>query len=120
MTVLRGLTITFLAALLLAPFLKLFQNTTKKPIIVVAQDNSQSIGEQATGEDSILYRRNIESLNDAIADKYKLVNLRFGETVEENSSIDFSDALTDISDPLVYISEQYDSELLGGEKSYWS
>ena len=113
MTILRGLTVSLLAALLLAPFLKLFQNTTKNPIIVVAQDNSQSVGNQLTGDDSIAFVQSMNDLNEAVGARFDLVNLQFGEAVQEGSDPDYADALTDISDPLVYISEQYDSELLG-------
>ena len=56
MTVLRFLTVTALSALLLSPFLKLYQQTTQEPIIVIAQDQSQSVGAAFNEADSSALR----------------------------------------------------------------
>ena len=113
MAALRGLTVAVICALLLAPFLKLFENSTQDPLIVIAHDNSQSIGAVTNGEDSIQYRQRLDVLHDALADRYNVVRLNFGEEIRETDTIDFSESLTDISQVLNYVSDQYTSENLG-------
>jgi hypothetical protein len=49
----RFITIGFLCFLLLSPFLKIINRHIEKPIIVFAQDNSESIG---TTKDSLYYK----------------------------------------------------------------
>src|ERR1035438_965870 len=51
--VLRFVTVTLLAFFLLDPLLKNITRTVEKPIIIFAQDNSESI---VTGKDSTFYK----------------------------------------------------------------
>ena len=47
---LRWLSVTILSALLLSPLLKRFINETKKPIVVLAQDQSESVATDLKGQ----------------------------------------------------------------------
>ena len=90
MTALRFLSVTLLCALLLSPFLKTFEQTVQDPIIILAEDNSSSITDQMSTEDSARYRTAIEAMATALSGSYDVRRLRFGETVDEDAAVDFS------------------------------
>src|ERR1700752_4096689 len=54
MPVLRGIVVALLAFFLLSPLLKNISRTVEKPIIIFAQDNSESV---TVGKDSSFYKK---------------------------------------------------------------
>src|ERR1051326_6939723 len=63
MAIFRFLAVTLLAILLLSPLLKTVTRETEKPVIIIAQDNSESL---AAGKDSAFnkteYKKKLQSL----------------------------------------------------------
>ncbi|MEP7168758.1 MAG: hypothetical protein ABI855_05255, partial [Bacteroidota bacterium] len=90
--------ISLLAFLLLSPLIRTIFRETEKPIIIVAQDNSQSI---LVGTDSSTFKKSyIESFNkltDELKKNYDVRTFSFGDKVLDKISFDFSDKQTDIS-----------------------
>ena len=108
---LRWLTTTILAILLLSPVLKTVITDIKKPVIVLAQDVSESIG--VAVRDTTPYKANFEALTNALGDKYEVRSYSFGATVREGATFQFKDKLTNISDLLKNVYDLYSNQNLG-------
>jgi hypothetical protein len=94
----RFVTVTFLAALLLSLSVKLISRQLEKPIIIFAQDNSQSI---VISKDSVYYKAEyqkvINKFLDELSQDYDLKVYAFGDRLAEKDSFGFNDKITDIS-----------------------
>lgn len=114
MALLRFLAVTFIAILLLSPLLKTNLREVEKPIIVVAQDNTESI---VTGKDSAFYRKeyadNFNKLISKLGDKYEVKTYSFGDKVEESSEFDYNEKQTDISGLFNEINNIYGNRNVG-------
>jgi len=98
MAVLRTTVVALIAFLLLNPLLKSISRYTEKPVIILAQDNSQSI---ATVKDSSYYQgefmQELIEFADRLESSYTVKKYLFGDKVTSDFSIDFKDKQTDIS-----------------------
>lgn len=117
MTVFRFLAITFLSFLLLSPLLKNTIREVEKPIIIIAQDNSESL---VAGKDSAFYRtdykQKLQKLKDELSDKYEVRSYSFADKVTELKNIDsleFSEKQTDISSLFDEIETRYSNRNVG-------
>src|SRR6478736_7405214 len=83
MAAFRFLAITILCFLLLSPLLKTVNRTTEKPVIIIAQDNSESL---IAGKDSAYYRNDykqaLKKLADALSENYDLHIYSFADRVK--------------------------------------
>ena len=98
LTSLRWLSVFIICLLFLNPVLRQELIERKAPIVVLAQDESQSIRQ---GMDSLSlnqYRQDWEKLRQSLSEKYDLRVHSFGESVRENSPLSFEDRATNISD----------------------
>ena len=97
--VFRFSSITILALLLLEPILESISSKLEKPIIVMAQDNSESL---LMSKDSTYlkeeYKNEFLSLKERLGEKFDVQCYTFGSKVAEGLSIDFSDKSTNISE----------------------
>ncbi len=110
---LRFLSATLLSFLLLSPVLKNSKNEIKKPIVVVAQDESTSI---AIETDSLLldqYSRDLRRVLRDLRQDYEVVEYGFGGTVLDNINFEFADRSSNLSSVLEYISDLYGDQNLG-------
>lgn len=98
LAVLRFVSITIIAFLLLSPLVKSVFRHVEKPVIIVAQDNSESL---LVNKDSSFYKKEYkEKLNKFIENlsaKYEVKTYSFGENVKEKINFDYKDKQTDIS-----------------------
>ena len=103
MSVLRGLSVTLIAILLLAPMLKLSVRESDKPLLIFAIDNSESM---ASTKDSTFYRSDFQVKMDKLihdfGDKYEIKTYLIGEqnkiaSDNEPFKADFTDKATNIS-----------------------
>lgn len=108
---LRWLTATIIAVLLLAPVLKSSVTEIKKPVVVLAQDASESIG--IAVKDTPQYRSQFEALQNALGDKYEVKSYSFGEKVREGIDFQFKDKLTNASDLVKNVYDLYSNQNLG-------
>lgn len=90
--------VSFLAFLLLGPLIKTLLREVEKPVIVIAQDNSESV---LIGKDSAYYRtvykENMAGLIDGLGKKFEVKTYSFGDGLESGISYKFDDKQTDIS-----------------------
>ena len=114
MFLLRFFVISIIAFLLLSPLLKTTLKNTEKPIVIMAQDNSESI---IAGKDSVSYFKNYLSkyynLSGKLEDKYDVREIVFGDNITEKKDINFSEKQTDISSVFNEIKAKYSNRNIG-------
>jgi hypothetical protein len=98
MGALRFAAVTFLAFLLLSPLIKTTTREVEKPVIIIAQDNSESV---RIGKDSMYYRNEypkaLGELLAGLSDKYDTNTYSFSDKVEQGIHFGFNGKQTDIS-----------------------
>lgn len=112
--VLRFLAITLLSALLLAPLLKSRVTETKKPIVILAQDQSESI-QQAFADTNALnaYLAELEALQSALGNDFEVATYSFGDELRQEAGFAFTDKATNISAALQGLYDQYSNLNIG-------
>jgi hypothetical protein len=110
---LRWLVITLLSALLLSPLIKRTLVETKKPVIVLAQDQSESIGAALDDTQRAAYAQNWTALRDALTEQYEVHELAFGDQVREGVDFKFEDKVSNISEALREVYDRYGAQNLG-------
>ncbi len=117
MATFRFIVITILSFFLLSPLLKTINRSIEKPVIIIAQDNSESI---VVGKDSAFYRneykQNLQKLSDELSDKYEVRSYSFADKIKELKSIDslkFNEKQTDISSLFDEIDTRYSNRNVG-------
>lgn len=110
MGLLRWLGYSLLAALLLSPLLRYLQTDRQEPVIVLAQDVSESIGLEM---DTTAYMAQWEGLKAALSEKYQVVDYTFGAGVKPEGALSFTDKRTNLDAILTEISDVYGSQNLG-------
>lgn len=111
---LRFVSVSLIVFLLMAPLVKQKINQQEKPIIVVAQDNSQSI---VLSKDSSYYRTDyaaaMEKLQKELADDYQVELYTYGDALQNGSEVSYSEQSTDIASALQEIRSRYESRNVG-------
>ncbi|MES2592051.1 MAG: hypothetical protein V4608_09215 [Bacteroidota bacterium] len=117
MGIFRFLIVTILSFLLLSPLLKTVNREVEKPVIVIAQDNSESL---VVGKDSGFYKteykQNLQKLIDELDNKYEVRLYSFADKIKERSSTDsleFNEKQTDISSLFDEIETRYSNRNIG-------
>lgn len=114
LTLFRFIAIGILAFFLLEPLVKNTFVETEKPIVVIAQDNSESIKIKG---DSIFYNQTfpsaLASLTSSLEESFEVVTFTFGTDVKDGLNIDYSEKQTDYSLLLDEIYARYSNRNLG-------
>lgn len=111
--VLRWLVVTIISALLLSPLLKSIQTETKKPVVVLAQDLSESVGAELEGPALEQYKQDWQRLRDGLADDYEVHELAFGDEVREGVDFQFTDKVSNLSKVMREVYDRYGAQNLG-------
>lgn len=111
--ILRWLSVTLLSALLLSPLLKSYFNETKKPLVVLAQDQSESAATDLQGEALEQYKQDWATLKNSLSEDYEVHELAFGDQVREGVDFAFTDKITNFSELLRGIYDLYGGQNLG-------
>jgi hypothetical protein len=110
---LRALSVALISMLLLAPLLKNRITETKQPIVVLAQDASESMQAAFTPEQLASYKAEIGQLRQKLAEKYEVRTVAFGDALRDSLDFGFSDKTSNLSEALAYINDQYSTLNLG-------
>lgn len=110
---LRFLTVSILAFLLMAPLLKSLLTEVKKPMVVIAQDQSASVAAEMDEKEREAYQSNIEALSEQLSGQYELKSYAFGSSTREGIDFAFDDPLSNLSDALRSINDLYSNQNLG-------
>ena len=112
---LRFLSVSILALLLLEPLIQTTDQIIEKPILVIAQDNSESIG---LSKDSAFYKtqykESLKALENKLSEKYEVRTLSFGNKVSDSLSFDYNLKQTDISAVFQTVEQKFYGRNLGG------
>ncbi|MFN4254228.1 MAG: hypothetical protein ACK4Q5_04410 [Saprospiraceae bacterium] len=110
---LRWLAVTILSALLLSPLLKSIQTETKKPVVVLAQDQSESVAADLAGQNLEQYKQDFAALKNSLSDDYEVHELAFGDAVREGVDFNFTDKVTNLSELMQSVYDLYGAQNLG-------
>ena len=105
--------VSVLAILLLSPQIKSILTETKKPIIVVAQDNSESVTANMSKEEQSAFQASYRQLKEELAQEYEVKSYSFGSEVRENMDFSYTDKVSNISEVLNTVYDQYSNQNLG-------
>jgi hypothetical protein len=111
--ILRFLAITLLSLLLLSPVLKSLITETKKPVVVLAQDASESVAVGLGSDGTERLKQNYSSLKNALSENYEVKEYSFGENVREGNDFQFKDKLSNISSMMKSVYDLYSNQNLG-------
>jgi hypothetical protein len=113
----RFFAVTILSLLLLSPLLKTVNRQVEKPVIIIAQDNSQSL---VLNKDSAFYRaeykQKLQKLIDELDAKYTVFSYSFGDRIKElplTDSLKFNEKQTDISTLFSEMETRYSNRNVG-------
>ena len=111
---LRGILVFFLAILLLTPLLKTLTREKEKPVIIIAQDNSQSI---VINQDSSFYRaeykKELTDFINGLKEKFDVKELNWGDKVSDGIDFSFSEKQTDFSSLFSVVNDRYEDRNVG-------
>lgn len=110
---LRWATVTIICLLLLDPVMRTVITEQKAPVIVLAQDNSESIRAGMSEEAQAQYALKINALRAALAERYELKTYSFGDEVREQFPLDYVDKITNISRIFDEVYDLYANQNLG-------
>ncbi len=112
--VFRFISVSLIAFFLLAPLLKNISRTVEKPIIIFAQDNSESV---LANKDSVFYKndypKKISDFVSSLADKFDTNNYSFGDKINSGMSFDFKEKQTDIASLFDEIETRFSNRNVG-------
>ena len=103
----RFFLVTFLAMLLLSPMMQTIFNEEEKPILVILQDNSESVIPPDSIEFLKNYPNSILNLKNNLSDNFDVRFLLLGSQVRQNEQIDFRDKETDLSSVVNVLRAQF-------------
>ncbi|HMO40559.1 MAG TPA: hypothetical protein PKC76_15035 [Saprospiraceae bacterium] len=110
---LRFVTVTLLALLLLSPLLRSVVTESKKPVIVLAQDQSESIAAAMPEAARAAYQTAFTNLAAELGRTYEVQQYAFGSEVREGIDFTFTDKATNIAKLLTNVYDLYSNQNLG-------
>ena len=111
--IIRFLTVTFLSMLLLSPLLKSLITEVKKPVVVLAQDHSESVISDMSEAQKQAYQDSFKKLSEELENEYDLKQYSFGNEVREGIDFEYTDKVSNISDLLKSMYDLYSNQNLG-------
>jgi len=110
----RGFAIAAISFLLLSPLLRNQINEVKKPVLVIAQDVSESIGFGLTKSDSASYFDGLNKMIQNFEEDFDVQTYNFGSDIESGINSKLGGKSTNISKVLQRVYDDYVNQNLGG------
>ncbi|MBL4677512.1 MAG: hypothetical protein JKY70_15115 [Mucilaginibacter sp.] len=113
---LRAIAVTLLALLLLSPLMKSVTYQPQKPLILIAQDNSESIKLFASPKSSLkesTLSNSFEALREQLGDDYEVHAFNFDKNLKDGLSKGFNGKQTDISGALKKLNDRFVNQNIG-------
>ncbi len=111
---LRGILLSLLAFLLLAPLLQSIKKRLEKPLIILAQDASQSVSASVPEDfDSVSYHQDLKKLANDLSKDYEVKTIHFGDGVEPGFNFKQDAKQTDYSKLFDYVQDQFTNRNIG-------
>ncbi len=109
----RMLTVSAIAFLLLKPLIKSRFLEVVKPLVIVAHDNSESVGAAFAKSDSSAYMGALRNVVDQFGEDYEVHTHNFGTQLSDGLTMDFKQKSTNIASALEEISDTYNGQNVG-------
>ncbi len=113
MPILRTLSVASIATLLLSPLIKTTTEEVKQPIIVIAQDASQSIVSGVHKDSIANITSDLSALSSSLGEMYEIKNITIGNDISEGTVDSFTSNITNLSAALEYIDDNFSDQNLG-------
>jgi hypothetical protein len=113
MAALRFLSAALLVFFLLSPVLRAVQRESRKPILIIAQDASESVGNTLKGKDREAYLGQLQRLGGDLGRDFDVRYYAFGSSVREGLDTAFRDKASDLAGFLRYASDTYSGQNVG-------
>ncbi len=111
---LRALCVSISCWLLLAPLFKAVSYVKEKPLILLINDHSMSVGQyQPTGFDEKIYQQEMNHLHTELAKHYDVKTFHFSDQVYPGLNFDYQGKLSNASAMLHYLSETFVNRNIG-------
>jgi hypothetical protein len=110
----RIIAVTAIAWLLFAPLIKTLNYTLDKPVIIIGQDNSLSVGQiKAPGFNQKLYEEQLKTLQEKLSEKFEVKVYHFGDSTAEGFDFKNQGKLTNASGFFQKIKDEYTNRNIG-------
>lgn len=109
----RFASVTTLAILLLSPILQSRITERKKPIVILAQDQSESVRVGFKENDTTAYKQNFNQLKSDLEKDYEVIDYAFGDEVREGIDFNYQDKTSNLSKVLNEVYDVYSNQNLG-------
>ncbi|MEZ4930296.1 MAG: hypothetical protein R2777_09875 [Chitinophagales bacterium] len=113
LALLRFLSASTIAFLLLSPFIKKKQVDKIQPVLVLAHDNSESIKLNWNKEDSANYINKLNSVLTDLSKDFEIQYFAFDEEIKAVDTIDFKGKASDLSNALEQINGTFYNQNVG-------
>lgn len=113
MAMLRFLGVTAIALLLLSPMLKSYTEDIKKPIILIAEDDSESIFADQDSSAINSFQKGMSEMAEKLSEKYEVKRVSFGDKVYDDGADSTHRKVTNISTVMDFVSDNYADQNLG-------
>jgi hypothetical protein len=101
---LRFLSVAGISILLLGPLLKVNNDQVKNPVVILVQDNSESLKNSTSS---------LKTIKNQLSDDYQTDAFRFSTTIEPNLTDSLDGATTNLSSVFNFIDETYANQNVG-------
>lgn len=110
----RTIAVFVISFLLIAPLVRSVSYTQQKPLVLIAQDNSQSIGTfKPAGFNPNQFVGELAKLKEQLGDKYDVREFNFGRDLKDSLSSKFDGKQTNISSALDKLNERFANQNIG-------
>jgi hypothetical protein len=110
----RTVVVALLAFLLLAPLIRSVSKSLEKPIIILAQDNSASIGIARPRDfNANLYASEYKALEKQLSRDYEIRSFNFGESIRDGLAFNYNAKLTDITALFKQVADKFANRNIG-------
>lgn len=114
LAVLRGVAVFLIAFLLVSPMVKSVSYQPQKPLVLIAQDNSESIKLfKSPGFDADKFNTDLAGLKKALGDAYDVREYHFDANLHDGLSNNYNGKQTDISSALHQLSDRFVNQNIG-------
>jgi hypothetical protein len=113
LAILRFITSSAIAFLLLSPILKWMRNETLKPIIVVMQDNSASQNKAFEKINKGQFQNTLQEQIKLLEKEAIVKQYSYGSTLKDTAALSYNETASDLGTALEQISSSYENENLG-------
>jgi len=104
----RALVVSIIAFLLLSPLLKFVTREVEKPLVIILQDNTESL---ISGKQADFFKNTwpgkLEELKEKLSEQYEVKEYTFDDELKDSFKLDYSGKETDISAALQSINNLY-------------